>query len=60
MLADNHQWAVDGGGVTSVGWVMIQVVEVLTPCVKYKVDDDDEVVVVVVVATLLVQSQLWG
>ena len=48
-----------GGGVTSVGWVMIQVVGVLTACVKYTTDDDDEVIVVVV-AMLLVQSQLWG
>ena len=48
-----------GGGVASVGWVMIQVVGVLTACVQYKTDEDDEVIVVVV-ATSLVHSQVRG
>jgi len=30
MLAANHQWAVDGGGAVLVGWVVIDVVGLLT------------------------------
>ena len=30
VLAANHQWAVDGGGAGLVGWVVIDVVRLLT------------------------------
>ena len=30
VLAANHQWAVDGGGAVLVGWVVIDMVGLLT------------------------------
>ena len=43
VLAANRQWAVDGGGAGLVGWVVIDVVRLLTISIR-----NDDIVVVVV------------
>jgi len=43
VLAANHQWAVDSGGAGLVGWVVIDVVRLLTISIR-----NDNVVVVIV------------
>ena len=43
VLAANHQWAVNGGGAGLLGWVVIDVVRLLTVSIQ-----NDDVVVVVV------------
>ena len=43
VLAANRQWAVDGGGAGSVGWVVIDMVRLLTVSIQ-----NDDIVVVVV------------
>ena len=46
VLAVNRQWVVDRGGAVLVGWVVIDVVGLLTVCKRM---NDDNVVVVVVI-----------
>jgi len=53
VLAANRQWAVDGGGAGLVGWVVIDVVGLLTVSIQ----NDDVVVVIVPHQSVL---GLWG